>query len=216
MKHYLFGILLLFCNVTFSQTYEQPDNWFLGIKYTSALSGVELKPNTKEYKFNLELWLRTLYDGEIRKREFWFQSGAKENLEPDEFILLPNDFSTSSTKFKRMIQKAQDSQLEKYKIILQMFLLQTYKFDIKEIEFDEEGNLSSIMLFKNVGENINTSQTKQDFALLKKMLENVYGKSQRDTPNNSIAYSWFDIKSKIGLIVDLDGKDIAVIYEVKK
>jgi len=214
-KHYLFGILFLFHNFIFSQNFERPDKWFLGLNYTEKISGASLKPNTEKYNFDLEVWLRKSNEIDTQNRELWLRAGANDNLEPIEKILLPEDFYSSSTKFNRMLEKAKTNQLEAKKILLQGYLLQKYRFDTSIIQFDKSGNLNSISFLKNLGENIRAEQTQKDLAILKKALEKVYGEPTKMSIQNIFFYSWKDFHSDVLFIVDFDKENVSVIYSIK-
>lgn len=214
-KYYLFGILFLFYNFTFSQNFERPDNWFLGLNYSEAISGASLKPSAEKYNLDLEVWLRKLNDNDTQNREMWLRAGANENLEPIEKILLPEDFYSSSIKFNRMLEKAKKNKLETKKILLQGYLLEKYKFDTNIIQFDKSGSLKSISLQKNLGKSIKSEQTQKDLAILKNALENVYGQSNETTINYTVFYSWKDLHSDVLFVVDLDKENFAIIYSIK-
>lgn len=199
----------------FSQNFERPDNWFLGLNYTEAISGASLKPDTEKYNLDLEIWLKKLNDLDTQDRELWLRAGANDKLEPTEKILRSEDFYSSSVKFNRMLGKAKGNQLEAKKILLQGYLLEKYKFDSKLISFDKSGNLSSINFLKKIGGNITSDQTHYDLANIKNALENVYGQSTETTVKNVVFYSWKDVHSDVIFVVDLDKENLSVIYLVK-
>lgn len=216
MKKILYPLLLLiFSNFINAQNFENPKDWFLGIKSGNALSGVELIPNKEIYKIQLDKWLTTLSYSESTRRELWLVGGGNKSSEPDEDILLETDFENNSPKFQRMLKKAEVNRLKNSKMTLQMHLLKTYKFEKDKVEFDRYGEIKDVVLYKTITD-INSDESKISFGTLKKMLSNVYGEPTRNKDDDSLYYVWGDSSVKLMLIAHLKDSYFAIIYNVKR
>ena len=204
-------LFTIFSGLFYSQNYENPDNWFLGMDYTDAISGVELKAGNESYTFTLESWLKTLYDSEDYRREIWLKLGGFKPSEPEEVVLLENDFTISSDKLQRIKIRAKD-EVSSYKIALQKFLLSTYKFDMKNVYFDKNGNLSHVLLIKFLGNEINTHQEILNFDLMKQILTKIYGESKNLKKDKIGGYFWNSYKFSVYLLANLEDKCFSVSY----
>lgn len=215
MKKIIFLYFILISSLLYSQKFEKPDNWFIGLNYSESLSNKSLQQDNEDYTYDLEIMLRRFYDNETSDREAWLLSGGLKNLEPKEKVLLFDDFYSKSAKYMRMSEISQNNILEENKLMLQWVLIYDYKFDKREIQFDKKGDLKSIILFKNI-DDMNSAQTKHDFAIMKDTLNEIYGLCRKTGTDdeNSPLYIWDDSHADVGLEADVETKTITLIYFV--
>ena len=209
-------LFTIFSGLFYSQNYENPDNWFLGMDYTNALSGISLQPERENYTIDLEQWLRRLYDTEASFRESWLISGANKQYEPREKILMKNDFDTDSQKFHRIKEKSVDD-VSGYKLALQRFLLSTYNFDRKDITFNKLGNLSEVVLYKDLGSKIHSDMETVNFKLIREILNHIYGEGSVNLLKTEkiLMYTWSSKHSTINWGADYQNEVFVLMYSVK-
>jgi hypothetical protein len=200
-KYYLFGLLVFFYNSTFSQTYERPDEWYMGINYKQSGDQDDIS-NDDNY-----LWFGFHYEDETKNRESWHKKGG---VEPAELILTAYDFTFQTGKLERIMSRCK-SDLDRSKIEFQKYVV--YNLENGFVKFNSKGKLQKIQLNKEMRNSFETVGDMLEVSKLLDLTKNVYGPNYETIITGKITkYIWKDLHSTVTIVIDMNNNLISSVY----